>query len=525
MGADMRRHPCLPLALSLLPATAQAFTFESVFSEGCHERVTRSAVARVGWPGAARPPGLSAEDGLRLSRDLPFELPPDAQNPWSLALLLGVRDNDLHGYAANEFQELAVVHAAPEDQREHCLRGPADDGPDGDRTALAACRAFILSEVALAVGTAAEVDLRGAESVPVTLPFSGRRDAAVQRYGWHMGRALHALQDSFTHALRSPDGRRVRHVLNYADPAQGNGYDEARDGHDHINALDGCAVGSASETRRAAVAADASAELLRAAVDGAGGGAGRVARASAVLDAWFTIEPGCVLANQYCAAPELAESGGGCAAGPRAPRPAAPPALAALALVGAAWRRRRRALAAGVLAVGLALLPREARAQTPSPATPNEPASLTLRALVGASFDRGAMAVSLGAHYRVSSRFTVGLTAEYNPWYSLATAKVFTGVFNAFATGSYAWRRVGNLVLHSSVDLGASVLLDDLIGANAGSVGIYVGANILGVTVDLSRRVHLVVMPASIGVPIPQLSGVPIVYQQYRFSIGLEFDP
>ena len=80
-------------------------------------------------------------------------------------------------------------------------------------------------------------------------------------------------------------------------------------------------------------------------------------------------------------------------------------------------------------------------------------------------------------------------------------------------------------MLHSSIDLGASVLLDDLIGANAGSVGLYVGANILGVTVDLSRHVHLVVMPASIGVPIPQLAGVPIIYQQYRFSIGVEFDP
>lgn len=64
---------------------------------------------------------------------------------------------------------------------------------------------------------------------------------------------------------------------------------------------------------------------------------------------------------------------------------------------------------------------------------------------------------------------------------------MFTGVFNTYATGSYAWRRVGNLVLHSSIDLGASVLLDDLVGANAGSVGLYVGANILGVTVDLKR--------------------------------------
>ncbi|MDP3213883.1 MAG: hypothetical protein Q8S73_07250, partial [Deltaproteobacteria bacterium] len=319
----MRRHISLPVALSLVPAGAQAFTFESAFSHGCHEEITRVALGGVGWPRAERPPTTPADDGPRLARDLPFDPPDDARDPWSLALLLGARDNDLHGYAANEFQELAAVHAAPDDQREHCLRAPTDDGPEGDRAALAACRGFILEEVALAVGGGDEVDLRATATARVTLPFSGRRDARVQRYGWHMGRALHALQDSFSHTLRSPDLRRVRHVLNFADPAQGNGYDEARDGHDHIAALDGCDAASAIEARRAAVATEASAELLRAVVEGPGGAPIRVARAAAVVDAWFVVEPGCVFANRYCAAPELAEVGPGCAAGPAAPRGAA----------------------------------------------------------------------------------------------------------------------------------------------------------------------------------------------------------
>ena len=134
------------------------------------------------------------------------------------------------------------------------------------------------------------------------------------------------------------------------------------------------------------------------------------------------------------------------------------------------------------------------------------------------------MAASLGAHLRLSSRFSLGVTAEYNPWYSLATASLFAGVFNAYLTGSFAWRRVGNLVLHSSLSAGTSVLLADLIGADAGSAGVYVGASILGLTVDLSRHVHVVVLPATVSVPIPQLAGVPIVYQQYRFSIGFEWD-
>lgn len=519
MGRRMPRPAALLplLALSLYPTAARAFSFESAFSDGCHERITRSAVGRVGWPGAARPPALSADNALRLSRDLPFTL--TANDPWTIALVLGARDNDLHGYAASDFQELAVVHSAAEDQREHCLRSPTDDGPEGDVTALASCRGFILSELSLAVGNGTDVDLAVTESVPLSLPFSGRRDAAVQRYGWHLGRALHALQDSFAHTFRSPDGRRVRHVLNFVDPSRGADYSEARDGHDHVNSLDGCDPESANEARRTALATTASEQVLGALADGTGGAAGRLARATAVLDAWLTVEPGCVYENRWCDAPELTEdNAGGCSASPPT-RTSTASLLAALAVAAVLLRRRRRFLAPVVLAAGLALLPRAALAQSPY-----EPGRLAVRALAGASLDRGAMAVSAGVHRRMSSRFSLGLAAEYNPWYSLPTGKLFTGVFNAYATAQFAWRRVGNLVLHSSIDVGTSVLLDGLIGAEAGTVGLYAGANILGVTVDLGPHVRLVVLPASVGIPIPQVARVPIIYQQYRFSIGVEWE-
>ncbi len=520
MGRRMPRPAALLslLALSLAPTAARAFSFESAFSDGCHERITRAAVRRVGWPGGAQPPALSAENALRLSRDLPFALTADDHNPWTLALVLGARDNDLHGYAASDFQELAVVHSAAEDQREHCLRSPTDDGPEGDVTALASCRGFILSELSLAIGDGADVDLAATESVPLSLPFSGRRDAAVQRYGWHLGRALHALQDSFTHTFRSPDGRRVRHVLNFVDPARGGDYSEARDGHDHVNSLDGCDPESARETHRADLATTASEQLLGAVVDATGGSPGRLARATAVLDAWLTVEPGCVYDNRWCNAPEADEdNAAGCSASPSA-RTSTVSLVAALA-VAALLLRRRRYVAAVVLAASLSLLPRSARAQSPY-----EPGRFAVRALAGASLDRGAMAVSVGAHWRASSRFSLGITTEYNPWYSLPTARLFAGVFNAYATAQFAWRRVGNLVLHSSVDVGTSVLLDGLIGAEGGTVGLYAGANILGVTVDLGPHLRLVVLPASVGIPIPQMARVPIVYQQYRFSIGVEWE-
>ena len=99
MGAGMRCPRSILLAAALLPATGRAFSFESAFSHGCHEQITGAALRRVGWPRGERPPRLSVEDGLRLARDLPFDLPASAQDPWSLALLLGARDNDLRALA------------------------------------------------------------------------------------------------------------------------------------------------------------------------------------------------------------------------------------------------------------------------------------------------------------------------------------------------------------------------------------------------------------------------------------------
>ena len=39
----------------------------------------------------------------------------------------------------------------------------------------------------------------------------------------------------------------------------------------------------------------------------------------------------------------------------------------------------------------------------------------------------------------------------------------------------------------------------------------------------MSRSVLLVIDPLSYVVPAPQLTGVPLLYGQYRFSLGLEF--
>src|SRR5439155_1678833 len=124
------------------------------------------ALSKAGWPDGARPPPI-VDEVRRIADDLPFQVPDDRRDAWAIALLIGVRDNDLRGEATNDLPALAAVHGDPAHQADHCLRAPADDGSEGDVSALAACRAFILDQVERALGESEDPDLETRESVQV----------------------------------------------------------------------------------------------------------------------------------------------------------------------------------------------------------------------------------------------------------------------------------------------------------------------------------------------------------------------
>src|SRR5690606_7511519 len=113
------------------------------------------------------------------------------------------------------------------------------------------------------------------------LVFRGRVELSLPAYAFHLGRALHALQDSYTHSFRHPETSAVRHVLNWVEGNGALAHDLERDGHPHLGALDECAE---RPDPREARAIAASAELMAALADPSGGRAGRLARATAVLD-------------------------------------------------------------------------------------------------------------------------------------------------------------------------------------------------------------------------------------------------
>src|SRR5579883_1494664 len=496
MGPSQPRSLVAAMALLAAPAPALAFTVESSLTEPCHERITLAALALAGWPDGAKPPPPTDEDG-RLADDVPFTAPEDARDPWSLALQIGVRYNDLHDAAPDDFQALVFIHGDPALQREHCLRAPDDDWNIGDETALTSCRAFILDELSAALGDGDAPDLETREPVSLSLVFRGTLQVPLARFPFHLGRALHALQDSFTHSFRSPDERRVDSVLNFVEGVvSGQSYDPARDGYRHLARLDRCTDEIPGQQRRVARAVEASAALLGAIDDPTGGRAGRLARAAQVIDGYLGWVPGCTAANGWCDAAELSEPDplGGCALGGHARRdPLGVAVVLALALLLARSRRRR--------SIGLALLvlagaPSIARADDmppPPPLTPIlpapveqprpptfadglEPAPLIpqprahgsychcvgLHVAAGASIDNTGFFADLGLRWDPSPRWMLGFDAEWNPWYSVEAGRPAAGVLNLYASGAIRLLSYRRVELRTTVRLGLSVLLFDL---------------------------------------------------------------
>ena len=77
--------------------------------------------------------------------------------------------------------------------------------------------------------------------------------------------------------------------------------------------------------------------------------------------------------------------------------------------------------------------------------------------------------------------------------------------------------------VRSTLQLGISRMNFDLYGVPKGTVGPYVGFSLVGLDFELSKSLYLVLDPAHIAIPIPQTSGVPFAYPQYRVTLGLQF--
>jgi len=304
------RIPVLALATlaSMQAVPASAYTIQSGLTEGCHEKITAEAFVvfldEPAWSEVVVPEGSTWRSlAAPLNRWLLDEglIQEDLSEPQLFvlfSLVVGVRDPDTRGRSSSDLAMQRSIHAnpRPEAQYVHALRAPGDDEPDGSQAALTGTRALIRQSFADAVASWAEPREGQISSAPITLDFYDLFGVEVWQPAFLLGKAAHALQDSFAHTIRSDasDLRTIVHVLNYVDAIYKD-FDESRDGIAHSRHLDKCDAADVGVLREAA---DASMEDLLAVF--LQSRAGDSTALDALLEDWLTLEEGCTLENDFC---------------------------------------------------------------------------------------------------------------------------------------------------------------------------------------------------------------------------------
>jgi hypothetical protein len=506
---------------------AAAWEIHDPIHHDCHERISQAALRIAGY--IAPPPPLSGDDA-RLPGNVEF--PTDSYDPniYALSLIIGARWPDEHGGPDFSFYQQAIAANAPDDQPAHCLRSEGDDGTAGDARAVAECRTAIAEMVWRALTSlddAGNVSPDARTSATFFTAYQGTIDYPLNEFYFFAGRALHALQDSFAHTFRTSDMRRIVHVMNWVDQVRCT-LDEPRDGHGHETVLDRCEDGDPSMSPRLAAATLASTELMQV-LSTPGTRSERHDRLDAFLDRWLKYEPGCDYDNAYCGDAsyswlatsdrsdiEICDGLFGCASAASATpfHATALLGLAGLMLLGVTLRRRRRTIGAlGVLLVVL-LHATTARADADGRGWHAE-------ARTSLSVENPAYAFGAAGMYGWS-RADLGAFIELNPWYSIERNSMSLGATNFGVQAHYLHPLRSDLRLRFGAGLGFSRLNSDMIGTNAGKLGVYANVRLLGLVWQWSELTALTIDPLDIALPAPQLTGWPILYTQHRASVGLQ---
>ena len=573
------------LALLFVAKPSRAYSVETQITPGCHERITADALRKVRQSlDTAKPIPLSGDENALLA-DMPFSVPRDMCDLGGMTLLVGVRDNDLKGIPATSVDELVEITAADDAQREHCLRTREEHEPGGTRQAVDDCRKYILDTLVSSLDgldASGNPDPTLRQPVDLTLSVRGQTTVDLPIFYFRIGNAVHAIEDSFTHDWRSQsDPHKIVVALDWTDYAD-NTIDEPTTGPAHQSELDRCDDPDPLRAERRALATEAASAAMLVALDPTLSRDEKKAGFQRVLDAYVSYDDAahCTYDNGWCNAPERQYATSSCACShvgaARTSNGRALGLAIALAFVLATRRRRRSrgALRASLVAtaIGLAIFSsRTARAAgedagTPPPATPGgeavpgvpppvnpQPMPETssgagpIKALAGqsssgkpgvedragakfaeisiaASYDRSALMGRVGGRYALSRMWMVGLDAEWNPYIGVGQTNFRAGGLDVYASLIARFQLAYEPInLRSSASLGGSMLLFDLVGAPQGSVGPYFGLSLLGLEIKMGKGFYFTVDPDSIAVPIPHVTGVPFIYYQYRFQVGLEF--
>lgn len=286
--------------LAALPS--HAFSIATAFSSPCHEPLTAAAFARARptFPLDMIPPAPS-ELERRVSADFAKNFGaadvPEEYRYAQMSLIMGVRAPDTGGHSLLDLDNTRILHTVPTDQYSHALRGGDDDGEAGNEIVADGVRVTINALMAQARDELAKPVDQQYIGVTYDLDGYGLVELQVWAPAYFAGRAAHALQDSFSHSLRTDGFHRVTHFFNYADAITPR-YDETRDGFRHSGSMDKCGHETEPVTN---AATDATASLLNA--------INSQAALDTVLADWVVIQPGCNVENSYCDSPWLELAG------------------------------------------------------------------------------------------------------------------------------------------------------------------------------------------------------------------------
>ncbi len=292
--------------LVFLSLEAAAYSTRTAVSDPCHEDITQEALSRARRTLGPIDRISPTRNERALIDDVPFVLRNDLDDLGGATLVIGNRNVDFRGHEQDDLDVLAPLHGRPGNQDEHCLRSPAHDGAEGSKDALEACRRLIRRRVSAALDGLAEdgtVDADIREEVDIALDIRGSVEARLPTYHMEMGRALHTIQDGFSHTYRTEDHLQVVTVLNYAEMVEDT-HDLDEDGPVHRSPLDDCVDLDAFRAERLEVAIRAGEEFLVATLDPLIGRAEKMERVDALLDEYFTHVDGCDVTNDWCDAPE-----------------------------------------------------------------------------------------------------------------------------------------------------------------------------------------------------------------------------
>ena len=556
---------CVVTALAAAATPASAWSIGSQLDyTGCHERITTAAFRSTRMMLTTAQPITPTADEAALIDAVQFVPPADFKRDLAaMALLLGVRDNDLKGNNPLDSLQLVEVHGNPDTQFEHCIRAGDDDGAAGDTTALDRCRSFIHTRIAEAIeGLAADgsVDPSKRMELAVYVSFAGRVHPMLPTTYVKLGQAVHALEDGFTHTYRTADGLTVTTVTNWIDYVSTAGAQPDRDGPPHLAAMDHCESTDPLVQRNYALATTAATSLMEITLDPTRSSDAKLAAVDALTAQYLSYQPGCTSANNYCDAPEPAvpDTSGCNASG------ATSGLLPIMIALGLLLRRRRAALAIMFVAATASAQPAPADAPVTPPTDPNAPAlpaakpadaaavdqghepgrdektptvaevakvredkqlgsPFGFQYMLGGSFVHGALATSVAGRYRIDEHWLVGLDAEWNPWISTAPWAFKAGAASVYATVIHRWpMKLDRVNLRTTFSVGASTTLFDVYGAPKYDIGPFVGFSPLGIDYDLGNSVRIVFDPLGIAVPIPHIGLIPLYYEQFRTMIGIQ---